>query len=67
VIVAIAGLALDFVAILLISLPAPREADSSETGGDGASGNLTSGWIIRLSADQLCPKQARNDVVGTDC
>ena len=52
VIVAIAGLALGFIVILLISLTAPREADSSEAGGDGAR-NLAHGWISRLSADQL--------------
>ncbi|HYR56898.1 MAG TPA: restriction endonuclease [Myxococcaceae bacterium] len=51
VIVAIAGLALGFIVILLISLTAPREAESSEA--DGAGRNLAHGWISRLSADQL--------------
>jgi hypothetical protein len=52
VIVALAGLALGFIVILLISLTSPREQDSSE-GGDGVSRNLAHGWISRLDADQL--------------
>lgn len=53
VIVAIAGLALGFIVILLISLTSPREADPSLTGGDGTGRNAAHGWISRLSADQL--------------
>ncbi len=52
VIVAIAGLALGFIVILLISLTAPREEDAPGD-GDGAGRNLAHGWISRLSADQL--------------
>src|ERR1700687_393485 len=52
VIVAIAGLALGFIVILLISLTAPREEDASGA-GDGGGRNPAHGWISRLSADKL--------------
>jgi len=53
VIVAIAGLALGFIVILLISLTSPRQRDSADGGGNGSSRSLAHGWISRLEADEL--------------
>jgi hypothetical protein len=52
VIVAIAGLALGFIVILLISLTSPRQEESAG-GGNGSAPALAHGWISRLDADQL--------------
>jgi hypothetical protein len=53
VIVAIAGLALGFIVILLISLTSPRQRDSSGAEGNGSARSLAHGWISRLEADEL--------------
>ena len=53
VIVAIAGLALGFLVILLISLSAPRPQDSLDASSDGAATGIAHGWISRLDAEQL--------------
>jgi hypothetical protein len=53
VIVAIAGLALGFIVILLISLTSPRQRDSTDSGGNGSARSVAHGWISRLDADEL--------------
>jgi hypothetical protein len=52
IIVAIAGLALGFIVILLISLTSPKEGAADGSDG-GAPRSLAHGWISRLDADQL--------------
>jgi hypothetical protein len=53
VIVAIAGLALGFIVILLISLTSPRQRDSADAGGNGSARSVAHGWISRLEAEEL--------------
>ncbi len=53
VIVAIAGLALGFLVILLISLSSPRAEEGSEGSADGSTKSLAHGWISRMDAEQL--------------
>src|SRR5262249_56129551 len=53
VIVAIAGLALGFLVILLISLSSPRAQEVSDVSANGAAKSIAHGWISRMDAEQL--------------
>jgi len=53
VIVAIAGLALGFLVILLISLSSPPAQETSDISADGAAKGIAHGWISRMDAEQL--------------
>lgn len=53
VIVAIAGLALGFLVILLISLSSPGAPQTTEGDGNGTAKGLAYGWISRMDAEQL--------------